>query len=108
MGLGSFIERYKDSTDCSFVLKQMYYGNDEARLEINDLIFDLYSLDDFDNFLKTNSDEHIWNVLDILSDNDEFRKNIENLILFNYNFSNKKEKIYCWDECEGFASERDF
>ena len=111
MGLVSSIEKYKDLTDCRFVLGKIYSDNEEARLEINDLIFELYSSEDFEIFLKTNSDENVWYILDLLSDNDDFKYIIEDLIIFSYEASardNNNENTYCWDACEGFASERDF
>lgn len=108
MGLASNIEKYKDLTDCRFVLNKIYSDNEEARLEISDLIFDLYSSEDFENFLKTNSDENIWYILDLLSDNNEFKYIIEDLIVFSYEASPKKVNGTCWNECEGFASRKDF
>lgn len=111
MGLSSKVEEYKDFADCRFVLRKVYTDNDVARLEIMDLLLDIYHSEDFESFLKTNSDENVWYILDLLSDNDDFKYIIEDIIFSTYGDLVKtvnEDNRYCWDVCEGFASEKDF
>lgn len=100
--MGLNVERYLDIIDVRDLSKKVCEKNEDISLEFNDLIYDVYGEEDFDNFLKTHSDNNIWNILDLLSDNSEFKYIIEDLIIFDETSKNN------WSECEGFASKKDF
>lgn len=94
--------RYVESICPKDIMIAVYNENVEAKLLIDDIIYEDWNDIGFDSFINTACEEALWEVLDIISDDRDIRKAIENKLFFDE--SEGKD----WEVCPAFASEKDF
>lgn len=96
-------ERFVSCTDVKDVFIKLYNTDVEAKLLIDDIISEDWEDIGFDSFINTACSEALWEILDMIADESEIKQSIEKLLIFD-----EPDNKYNWEQCEGFASKKDF